>query len=206
MEAQLDYTKQMKDLYLPKNRPVILDVGAMPFIMIDGQGDPNGEEFSKVVVALYGFAYTIKFSIKGKDVPGGYYPFKVFPLEGIWDLNDKEGPFDKSNFKYTAMIRQPDFVTTGLFEKTREQLKIKKTNPYLDKAVFETVTEGLCCQMMHIGSYDDEPASFAAMEAYCSQNGYIRTSKTHREIYLSDPRRTDASRLKTVLRFLVARA
>ena len=204
MEEQLDYTKKYKNLYLPGREPVIVDVTRMPFIMIGGQGDPNGEEFEKVVEALYGFSYTIKMSYKSKDVPAGYYPYKVFPLEGVWDLKDiTKAPTDKSNYKYTMMIRQPDFVTPELFEKTKEQLKKKKPNAYLERAVLGEITEGLCCQMMHIGSYDDEPASFDKMTGYCAQNGYVRTAKTHREIYLSDPRRTAAAKLRTVLRFLV---
>lgn len=206
MEMQQDYVRDFKDLYLPKTKPVLVDVGTMPFIMISGQGDPNEEKFGEVVGALYSFAYTIKFLGKGKEVPPGYYAYKVFPLEGIWDLGDVTKPiWDKSNFVYTVMIRQPDFVDKALFEKTREELKKKKPNRFLDKAVFGTETEGLCCQMMHIGSYDTEPASFAQMMEYCSQNGYIRTEMTHREIYLSDPRKTEPSKCKTVLRFKVAK-
>jgi hypothetical protein len=202
MENQLDYTKAYKDLYLPGKDPCIVDVENMPFIMINGKGDPNGKDFEKVVEDLYGFSYTIKMSYKSKDVPAGYYPYKVFPLEGVWDLQDiTKSAADKSNYKYSMMIRQPDFVTPELFEKIKEQLKQKKPNPFLEKAVFGKTTEGLCCQMMHIGSYDDEPASFEKMAEYCAQNGYVRIAKTHREIYLSDPRRTDAARLRTVLRF-----
>lgn len=204
MEEQLDYTRKYKNLYLPGREPVIVDVESMPFIMIDGKGDPNGEEFGQVVEALYGFSYTIKMSYKSKDVPAGYYPYKVFPLEGVWDLQDiTKAATDKSNYQYTMMIRQPDFVTPGFFEKVKEQLKKKKPNAFLEQAVLGKLTEGLCCQMMHIGSYGDEPASFAKMMEYCGQNGYVRTAKTHREIYLSDPRRTQAARLRTVLRFRV---
>jgi hypothetical protein len=205
MDRPLDYTKDYKELYLPKSEPVIIDVPGMPFITIDGAGDPNGEAFAEVVSALYSFSYTIKMSYKGGDAPKGYFPYKVFPLEGVWDLNDKSLPFDKSNFAYTMMIRQPDFVTAGYFEKVREILKEKKPNPNLDAAKFETLAEGLCCQMLHIGSYDDEPVSFARMEAFCMENGFKRISKAHREIYLSDPGRTEKSRLKTVLRFRLKR-
>jgi hypothetical protein len=174
----------------------------MPFIMISGSGDPNDPEFEEVMAALYGLAYTVKMSYKSKEVPAGYYQYRVYPLEGVWDLG-KDKVFSKKNFVYTVMIRQPDFVTPELFEKMREQLKNKKPNPYIEKAVFGEVTEGLCCQMMHIGSYDDEPASFEKMERFCEKNGCRRISKTHREIYMSDPGRTEASKLKTVLRFKV---
>ncbi len=204
MEEQLDYTKKYKNLYLPGQDPVIVDVESMPFITIGGVGDPNGEEFGQVVEVLYGYSYTIKMSYKSREVPEGYYPYKVFPLEGVWDLQDiTKAPTDKSNYKYTMMIRQPDFVTPEIFEKTKQQLKQKKPNPYLEQAAFGELAEGLCCQMLHIGSYDDEPASFAKMAEYCKQSGYERISKTHREIYLSDPRRTASARLRTVLRFRV---
>ncbi|MEI6100213.1 MAG: GyrI-like domain-containing protein [Eubacteriales bacterium] len=205
MEKQ-DYAKDFKDLYLPKNKPAIVEVGTVPFIIISGKGDPNGKEFGELVGALYSFAYTIKFSNKGAEVPPGYYDYRVFPLEGVWDLGDKTISIsDKSNYVYTMMIRQPDFVNEALFEKTREVLKKKKPNRFLDKAVLGADTEGLCCQMMHFGSYDAEPASFAQMMEYCNQNGYIRTEMTHREIYLSDPSKTEPSKCKTVLRFKVAK-
>lgn len=200
MNEKRDYAKEEKELYLPKDKPSIIDVPALPFIMIDGEGDPNGPEFGEVMSALYGFAYTIKMSYKSKDVPPGFYQYRVFPLEGVWDLGGDK-TFEKKNFVYTVMIRQPGFVTPELFEKVKEQLKKKKANPFIDKAVFGEITEGLCCQMMHFGSYDDEPASFSKMEDFCEISGYRRTEKRHREIYMSDPRRTESSKLKTVLRF-----
>lgn len=104
------------------------------------------------------------------------------------------------------MIRQPDFLTESLFQHFLEQTKRKKPNPYLDQLRFEQMEDGLCCQMMHIGSYDDEPLSFAKMEAHCADQGYVRTDRTHREIYLSDPRKTAPAKLKTVLRFQVRKA
>jgi hypothetical protein len=203
VDRPLDYTKDFKELYLPKKDPAVIDVPKMPFIMIEGEGDPNGKEFGLVVEALYSLSYTIKMSYKRPDAPEGYFPYKVFPLEGVWDLKDLAQPFDKSNFAYTMMIRQPDFVTKEYFEFVKEFVHKKKPNPAVGGAGFTYLSEGVCCQMMHIGSYDDEPASFARMEAYCRENGYVRASKTHREIYLSDPRRTEKSRLKTVLRFRV---
>lgn len=99
------------------------------------------------------------------------------------------------------MIRQPDFLTDELFIRFIEQTKKKKPNPYLEKLTFGELADGLCCQMMHIGSYDDEPESFAKMEAFCEEEGYVRSVKTHREIYLSDSRKTDMQKMKTVLRF-----
>ncbi len=203
---KIEYKKNYKELYLPKQTPSIIEIPAIPYIMIDGKGNPNGEEFALVVAALYSLSYAIKMSYKQEIVPEGYYEYTVFPLEGIWDLFDKDKPLtDKNNFKYTLMMRQPDFLTPEMFEAFLEQTKRKKSNLYLDSARFEILEEGLCCQMMHIGSYDDEPASFEKMEAYCENNGYKRIYKIHKEIYLSDPRRVAVEKLKTVLRFKVAR-
>ncbi|HOQ01978.1 MAG TPA: GyrI-like domain-containing protein [Acetivibrio clariflavus] len=202
--SKLDYKKAFKELYLPKNNPSIVDVPAMTFAIIDGQGDPNGEDFALATEALYSFSYSVKMSYKSKDVPKGYYDYTVFPLEGVWDLVDKSKPItDKSNFAYSIMIRQPDFLTEELFKRFVNEAKNKKPNVYLEKIRYVTITEGLCCQMLHIGSYDDEPASFEKMEQFCRDNGYERICLKHREIYLSDPRKTEADKLKTVLRFNV---
>ena len=145
-------------------------------------------------------------SYKSDDVPEGFYDYTVFPLEGEWDLIDKsKSSKDKSNYAYAIMIRQPDFLTDELFERFIKVAKKKKQNPDIDRITYETFNDGLCCQMMHMGSYDDEPASFERMEAFCVDNGYQRTSKLHREIYLSDPRKTETDKLKTVLRFKVTK-
>ena len=202
--AKVDYKKQFKSLYLPKKQPEIMAVPPLRFAMLDGQGDPNGETFAEVVTALYSFSYAVKMSYKSKAVPDGYYDYTVFPLEGVWDLVDKaRGSADKSNYAYTMMIRQPDFLTAELAARFITEVKKKKPNDFLDQIRLEDYDEGTCCQMLHLGSYDDEPASFAQMEAFCSEHGYRRSDKTHREIYLSDPRRTDTDKLKTVLRFKV---
>ncbi|MFB6468191.1 GyrI-like domain-containing protein [Cytobacillus sp. Hz8] len=201
---KLDYRKAYKDLYLPKTTPAIITVPPINFAMIDGEGDPNGEEFAIATAALYSFSYSVKMSYKSNNVPEGYYPYIVFPLEGVWDLIDKTVSAKvKSNFAYTIMIRQPDFLTEDLFEHFLSETKKKKPNVYLDKIKYGTITEGLCCQMLHVGSYDNESESFKKMEQFCKNNGYRRISKKHREIYLSDPRKVDSSKLKTVLRFKV---
>ena len=201
---KLDYKKVFKELYIPKNNPTVIDVPSMRFAIISGEGDPNGEEFSIATAALYSFSYAVKMSYKSKEVPQGFYDYTVFPLEGVWDLVDKtKSDTDKSNFAYSIMIRQPDFLTNELFERFIIETKRKKPNVYLDKIKYETISEGLCCQMLHLGSYDDEPASFEIMRQFCYDSGYERSSYTHREIYLSDPRKTETGKLKTVLRFNV---
>ncbi|WP_239629043.1 GyrI-like domain-containing protein [Paenibacillus sp. H1-7] len=204
MGKKVDYKKDYKQLYLPKTSPEIVEVPRMPFFMVSGSGDPNGEDFAKATEALYSMSYAVRMSYKSEDVPAGYYEYTVFPLEGEWDLLDRSKPAtDKSNFKYTIMIRQPDFVTGEYFERFLEQTKKKKPNKFLESIRFEQVEDGLSCQMMHMGSFDDEPESFARMEAFCTEQGFVRSSKIHREIYLSDPRKTEPSKLKTVLRFPV---
>lgn len=203
MEKQ-DYKKVFKELYLPKEQPTIIDIPSINFAMIDGEGDPNSEAFSLATEALYSFSYAVKMSYKSSVVPEGFYDYTVFPLEGVWDLLDvSKGITDKNNFKYTIMIRQPDFLTKDLFERFVTETKKKKGNAFLDQIKFGSITEGRCCQMLHVGSYDDEPASFEKMEQFCKENGYERLFKKHREIYLSDPRKTETSKLKTVLRFCV---
>ena len=204
---KVDYKKQFKSLYLPKKQPAMITVPPIRFAMLDGQGDPNGEVFAEAVTALYSFSYAVKMSYKSKDIPDGYYDYTVFPLEGVWDLVDKNKiSADKSNYAYTIMIRQPDFLTAELATRFITEVKKKKPNAWLDQIRLEELEEGNCCQMLHLGGYDDEPASFAQMEEFCSEHGYRRSDKTHREIYLSDPRRTEMSKLKTVLRFKVENA
>jgi len=201
---KVDYKKDFKELYLPKEKPVILTVPAINFILLEGQGDPNGEEFALATAALYSFSYAVKMSYKGKNVPNGYYEYTVFPLEGEWDLVDTSlSHEDKNNLKYKIMIRQPDFLNADSAERFISEIKKKKPNKFFDKLQLTSISEGLCCQMLHKGSYDSEPASFALMEKFCEENGYARLSKSHREIYLSDPRKTAPDLLKTVLRFRV---
>lgn len=199
---KIDYKKDFKNLYLPKNKPEIIQIPMMRFAIVSGEGDPNGEEFSKAIEALYSFSYAVRMSHKSGDIPKGYYEYTVFPLEGVWDLIDKsKPPTDKSNLSYKIMIRQPDFLTEEQFKKFLELTMKKKPNPNLERLEFKEIEEGLCCQIMHLGSYDSEPESFALMEDYCKGNGIARLSKIHREIYISDPRKAQPEKMKTVLRF-----
>ncbi|MEG0773729.1 GyrI-like domain-containing protein [Clostridium sp.] len=201
---KLDYKKAYKELYLPKRTPNVVTVPKINFVVIEGQGDPNGEEFIFATAALYNFSYTVKMSYKSDNIPEGYYNYTVFPLEGEWDLIDKTiASTVKSNYKYKLMIRQPDFLTLDLFQSFLLMTKKKKGNTYLDKLYFETIEDGLCCQMLHIGSYDEEPESFRLMDKFCEENEYERISKIHKEIYLSDPRKTEVSKLNTVLRYKI---
>ncbi|NLY80417.1 MAG: hypothetical protein GX072_11185 [Lysinibacillus sp.] len=205
--SKFEWRKELKELYLPGKNPVIIDVPEMKFFSLSGRGNPNGEEFQQHVETLYALAYAIRMMPKKGIIPEGYFEYTVFPLEGHWDL-DEEGRkldyLDKDHFVYKLMIRQPDFVTEELFEYAVQSVKEKKPHLNVEEVEFETMTEGLCVQAMHIGSYDDEPKTFELMEQFCAENNLKRAEKTHREIYISDVRKTAPEKLKTVLRFKVA--
>src|SRR5690606_25526856 len=156
------------------------------------------------VEALYSLSYAVRMSYKSDHVPDGYYTYTVYPLEGVWDLVDRSRPAtDKSNLKYTLMIRQPEFLTDEGFQGFLARTRRKKPNPLLEQVRFTPVSEGLCCQALHLGPFDDEPATFARMAAFCAEEGFERASKLHREIYLKDPRKTEPAKSRTVLRFSV---
>lgn len=156
---------------------------------------------------LYSISYAVKMMPKSGGTPEGYFDYTVFPLEGVWDISEKgkqENNLDKNELIYTIMIRQPDFVTEEIAMKAIEIVKKKKPHPLLESVTFDSMSDGLCVQMLHIGSYDDEPNSFAKMKEYCEENNLNRLSNKHREIYISDARKTEASKLKTVLRYKVS--
>jgi hypothetical protein len=204
-----DYKKIEKELYQPKTTPSVINVPEMTFIAVDGKGDPNtSEAYKEAVEILYGLSYTIKMSKMSGTQPEGYFEYVMPPLEGFWNIsggfNENELLItDKSKFEWTSVIRQPEFVTPDVFEFTKTVLAKKKPNLDLSKAQLEKITEGLCVQAMHIGSYDDEPATVEAMENYSAENGYendMNETRRHHEIYLSDPRKVAPEKLKTVIR------
>jgi hypothetical protein len=199
-----EWKKQEKEFYLPKEKPESVVVPKFKFFMLNGKGNPNNAEFSEAVTVLYSLAYAVKMLPKKGITPVGYFDYTVYPLEGVWDLAEEARVLevlDKDSLIYTIMIRQPDFVTDELAEEVVKGVKTKKPHPLLDEVKFTSLEEGLCVQMLHIGPYDDEPKTFSLMEEYCTQQGLKRTSKIHREIYISDPRKTEPNKLKTLLRF-----
>ena len=203
-----EWKKQGKGLYMPKNRPELVDVPPMKFFMLDGRGDPNGEEFAEAIGVLYSLAYAVKMLPKKGITPEGYFEYTVFPLEGVWDLAPEareQEKLDKNSLIYTIMIRQPDFVTDAVAQAALESTARKTNHPLLSEGRFGSIEEGLCVQMLHQGPYDSEPESFARMEAYCKGNNLRRVCMTHREIYISDARRTAPEKLLTVLRFKAER-
>lgn len=211
MATAMDYKKTQRDLYQPKTTPSMVDVPEMLFLMIDGKGDPNtSAEYADAIAILYGLSYAIKMSKMGGNQPSGYFEYVVLPLEGLWSLDDG-GLFkgagaaipDKNKFTWTAMIRQPEFVTHEVLAAAKTALAKKQPKLDLSLVRLERFTEGLCAQVMHIGPYDDEPATIAVLSQSIAENGYtedMSAGRRHHEIYLSDPRRTAPEKLKTVIR------
>ena len=180
-----DFKKEYKEFYLPKNRPEIVTVPAMNYGAVRGKGDPNeeGGAYKQAVGVLYAVAYTIKMSKMGSHRMEGYYDFVVPPLEGFWWQEGETGfdYGDKSKFSWISAIRLPDFVTEA---------------------------EGLCVQMLHVGAFDDEPASVALMDAYIGEQGYcndLSETRRHHEIYLSDARKVPQEKWRTVIRHPIAK-
>lgn len=206
-----DFKKEQKELYLPSRAPGILTVPPMNFLAVRGQGDPNqeGGEYQQAIGLLYGVAFTLKMSEKaGHRIPGSF-AYVVPPLEGLWwkpgaqelDLDHKE------RLAWISMIRLPDFVDRSEFDWAVAQATTKKKMDF-SRVEFFRYEEGLCVQCMHIGPYDDEPATVAAMEGYAKAQGYeedFGEGRYHHEIYLSDVRRCKPERLKTVIRHPVRR-
>lgn len=214
--TKLDYKKEYKDLYLPKTKPMVIDVPEMVFIQVEGEGDPNtAVSYKNAMEVLYGLSFGIKMSKMSGSQPKGYFEYVVPPLEGLWwmegdrYLGTTELAGQKDRFRWISMIRQPEFVTPDVFEWAKENLKKKNPDIDLRSTRLVTYTEGLCCQVMHIGPYDDEPATIEKLEQFIEENGYIcdiGEERRHHEIYLGDPRRTKPGRLRTVIRHPVRKA
>lgn len=201
-----DYKKEYKEFYLPPKKPVIVDIPKMNYIAVRGIGNPNEEEgeYKKAIGLLYAIAFTIKMSYKGTRQIEGYFQYVVPPLEGLWWQENTEGiDYSKKNeFRWISMIRLPDFVSKEDFAWAVEESERKKELDF-SKVEYFTYDEGKCVQCMHIGSYDDEPATILFMEDFAKEKGYeidITPERYHHEIYLSDPRRCDVSKLRTVVR------
>ncbi|MEE0155039.1 MAG: GyrI-like domain-containing protein [Agathobaculum butyriciproducens] len=207
-----DFKKEYKELYQPKSKPQIVEVPPMNYIAVRGTGDPNEDDgaYQQAISVLYAVAYTLKMSYKTDYKIAGFFEYVVPPLEGFWWQDDVDGVnyADKSGFHWISVIRLPDFVTKSDFD-WAVQAAAKKKQLDCSSAEFLTIEEGLCVQMMHVGSYDDEPASVALMDDYLTENGYVNdltAERLHHEIYLSDPRKTAPEKRKTVLRHPIKKA
>ena len=201
-----DFKKEYKEFYMPKNTPSIVNVPKMNFIAVRGSGDPNKEdgEYKKAIGLLYGIDYTIKMSKKSDHRIDGYFDYVVPPLEGFWWQDGVTGVDygNKDSFEWISVIRLPDFVTKQDLDWAIREAAAKKKQDF-SKVEFFTYDEGLCVQCMHIGSYDDEPDTVQRMHEFMKQEGYeldISDERMHHEIYLNDARKTEADKLKTIIR------
>jgi len=201
-----DYKKEYKEFYLPPKKPGIVTVPPMNFVAVRGQGDPNQPDgdYKKAVGILYALSFTLKMSKMGDHRIEGYFDYVVPPLEGLWYQEGVVGVdyTRKSDFRWTAMIRLPDFITPAELDWAKAEAQRKK-GLNCAGAEFFPYDEGLCVQCMHLGPYDDEPATIAAMTAFATQEGYapdFTSARLHHEIYLGDPRKCAPERLKTVIR------
>lgn len=206
-----DYKKEYKEFYLPPKTPGIVTVPAMNFLAVRGQGDPNQEDgaYKQALGMLYAVAFTIKMSRKGQHQLKGYFDYVVPPLEGLWWQENTRGVdyTRKQDFQWISMIRLPEFVTREAFDWAIREATEKKQQDF-SKVEFFSWEEGLCVQCMHIGPYDAEPTTVAAMNEYTRAQGYeadFGEGRFHHEIYLSDARRCSPERLKTVIRQPVRR-
>ncbi|MDR2714506.1 MAG: GyrI-like domain-containing protein [Coriobacteriales bacterium] len=199
-----DYKKEYKELYMPKDKPSIVAVPKANYLAVKGKGNPNEEngEYKKSIELLYGIAYTIKMSHKGSYKIEGYFEYVVPPLEGLWWQDEGFDYVKKDALNFISIIRLPDFVTKKDFSWAVQEATQKKKLDFSEVEFF-TYDEGDCVQCMHIGSYDNELATIELMDNYAKDNGYaidLTDTRYHHEIYLSDPRKCDVSKLKTVIR------
>ena len=201
-----DYKKEYKEFYLPKAVPQLVSLPPMQYLAVRGKGDPNeeGGAYQQAIGLLYGVAYTLKMCRKAGYEIDGYFDYVVPPLEGFWYQEGADGVdfAHKDAFCWISVIRVPDFVTRADFDWAVAEATRKKKQDF-SAVEFLTVDEGLCVQMMHLGAYDDEPASVARMDAFLAQNNCVNdfsAARMHHEIYLSDPRKTPPEKRKTVLR------
>jgi hypothetical protein len=201
-----DYKKEYKDLYMPKNKPEIVTVPTANYIAVRGKGNPNeeGGAYQNAISVLYAVAYTLKMSYKTDYKIEGFFEYVVPPLEGFWWQEDTDGVdyTDKSKFNWISVIRLPDFVSQKDFDWALATAS-KKKKLDCSSAEFMSIEEGMCVQMMHLGAFDDEPATVAIMDEYIKQNGYtndMNKDRLHHEIYLSDARKVAPEKWKTVIR------
>lgn len=206
-----DFKKEYKEFYMPKNKPSIVTVPPMNYLAVRGHGDPNAEggEYKEAIGLLYGIAFTIKMSKKGSRQIEGFFDYVVPPLEGFWWQEGIQGVdyAHKERFEWISVIRLPDFVTKADFDWAIEKASRKKKTDF-SKVEFLQVDKGLCVQCMHIGSYDEEPATVELMHQFMTEQGYeldINDTRRHHEIYLSDARKVAPEKLKTVIRHPIRR-
>ena len=198
-----EWRKQEKTLYGVKQAPIIVEVPKQKFILVKGKGNPNEVDFSDRISALYSLAYAIKMLFKDvmkNKTDNDITDYAVYPLEGFWKkVNGEE--LDKNKLEYTLMIKQPDFITQEIFTKALENIKKKKPDALYDEMSFREIEEGKSIQILHVGSYDDEPKSFEQMDEFARKCDLTRVGDFHKEIYLNNKNRTSEEKQKTILRY-----
>lgn len=201
-----DYKKEYKEFYMPKTKPSIIKIPKMNYIAIRGKGNPNEEngDYQTTISLLYNIAYTIKMSYKGTHKIDGFFEYVVPPLEGFWWQDNIKGMDynKKEELNFISLIRLPDFVTPKDFDWAIAEATKKKKQDF-SRVEYLTYDEGLCVQCMHVGSYDDEPRTVNSMHDYMKENGYeldITDTRYHHEIYLSNPKKSNPAKIKTVIR------
>lgn len=204
MADKFDFKTAYKDLYLPGKKPSLIEVPAMTFFMVDGVGDPQGESYQEAMSILYSLTFTVKMSKMSGQVPEGYFDYVLPPLEGLWETpgNCFTGDMEqRKQWKWTSMIRQPDFVTPSVFQWAKEQAAKKHPEIDFSRARLEEYAEGLSAQVMHWGPYSEEQVTIDRLQGFIKENGLrFHAGYRHHEIYLGDPRKTAPERLRTVLR------
>lgn len=207
-----DFKKEYRDLYHPKTKPSIIEVPAIQFLAVEGEGDPNeeGGAYQHALELLYGLAYTLKMSYKTDHVIEGFVQYVVPPLEGFWWQPDINGVdyANKAEFHWLSVIRVPAFVSEADFAWAVDAATAKKKLDFSPVRFIE-IDEGLCVQCMHVGPYDDEPATVAAMHDFAEAQGFVpdfSDVRRHHEIYLSDPRKANPAKMKTVVRHPIRKA
>lgn len=204
---KLDYKKAFRDLYMPKTEPMLIEVPKMTFLAVEGHGNPNEVDgaYGKAVELLYALSYAIKMAPRSGEVTEGYFDYVVPPLEGLWwqQADAERGFRQKEKFCWISMIRQPDFVTEEVLARAIKTVQKKKPQLAVQTAKLRQLQEGLCVQCMHLGPYDEEPATLRKIQMFMDEHGLqsdISEMRRHHEIYLSDPRKTKPDKLRTVLR------
>ena len=199
-----EWRKREKELYCPKQQALQITVPSMKFLVLDGVGNPNHAAFADDIETLYSLSYGIKMLPKKGVTPDGYFDYTVYPLEALWKQIEHTEQFDKNNLQYRVMIRQPDFVTPDVLEAAIINVSKKKSLPRFKDVRLESIEDGDCVQILHIGPYDNEPESFMKVDELCTAHNLQRVNdEWHREIYLSDARKVEPAKLKTVLRVQV---
>jgi len=196
MATKLDLTKEFKTYYSAKTRPEVAEFGEIPFLTIEGKGEPGGKKFTNKVEALYPLSYGVKKICKKQDKD-----FGVPKLEGLWWVESNKPALEvpREEWRWKLIIRMPDFVTSEILEKAKEEVFKKKELELIKEIKFEKMKEGKCVQILHIGSYSTEPESLVKMRKLMEEKNFVENG-LHHEIYLSDPRRVPEEKWKTILR------